>query len=109
MLSVLVPLVAASLGGDRIIAAIATTEVAGSLDFPAEVGILGGNIQELPHHVWGLTVERVDEGLAGHATDEGVDDIGVGDVGELVVLLEEMLDVLPEGLIRPLPIVVDIP
>ena len=31
--------------------------------------------------------ERVDERLAGHAIDEGIDDVGVGDVGELIALL----------------------
>jgi hypothetical protein len=34
----------------------------------------------------------VDERLIGHATDEGIDDVDIGDVGELVVLLGEMLD-----------------
>jgi hypothetical protein len=34
---------------------------------------------------------------------------GVGDAGELVALLEETLDVLPEGLIGPLPVVAEVP
>ena len=59
--------------------------------------------------MWGLTAKRVDERLAGRAIDEGIDDIGVGDVGELVALLGEMLDVLREGLVEPLPAVVEIP
>ena len=49
------------------------------------------------------------ERLACHATDEGVDDVGICDVGELIALLGEMLDVLPEGLARPLPAVVEVP
>ena len=53
--------------------------------------------------------KRMDKSLIGHAIDEGVDDVGVIDVGELVVLLREVLDVLPEGLIGPLPIVVEVP
>jgi hypothetical protein len=51
----------------------------------------------------------MDEGLAGRAADEGVDHVGVGDVGELIVLLGEVLDVLPEGLIGPLPAVAEVP
>ena len=51
----------------------------------------------------------MDECLIGHATYEGVDDVGVGDVGVLVALLGETLDVLLEGLIRPLSAVVEVP
>ena len=51
----------------------------------------------------------MDERLVGHAADEGVDHIGVGDVGELIALLGEALVVLPKGLIGPLPIVVEVP
>ena len=36
----------------------------------------------------------MDERLTGRATEEGVDDVGVCDVGELIVLLGEMLDIL---------------
>jgi hypothetical protein len=51
-LPVVVPLVLASLGRVRIITAVATTEVASSLGFPAEVGldrlltggVLGGDV-----------------------------------------------------------------
>ena len=55
--------------------------------------------------------ERVDERLASHATDEGIDHVGVGvgDVWELIALLGEALNVLPKGLIGPLPAVVEIP
>ena len=52
--------------------------------------------------------ERMDEDLAGHATDEGIDDIDVGDVGELIALLGEALNVLLEGLVGPLPAVAEI-
>jgi hypothetical protein len=51
----------------------------------------------------------VDERLAGHAVDEGVDHVGVDDVGELIVLLGEALNVLLEGLLRPLPIAMEVP
>ena len=53
--------------------------------------------------------ERVDERLTRRAIDEGVDHVGVGDVGELIALLEEALDVLPKGLIGPLPAVEEVP
>ena len=72
-------------------------------------GVLGGDVQELPCHVWGLVAEHMDERLAGHAVDEGIDDVDVGDVGELVVLLGETLDVLPKGLVGPLPVVLEVP
>jgi hypothetical protein len=51
----------------------------------------------------------VDERLTGHATDEGIDHVSVGDVGELVALLGEALDVLLEGLVGPLPTVAKVP
>jgi hypothetical protein len=51
----------------------------------------------------------VDERLAGHAVDKGVDDVNVDDVRELIMLLGETLDVLLEGLIGPLPAVTEIP
>ena len=51
----------------------------------------------------------MDERLIGHAADEGVDHVDIGDVVELVVLLGEALDVLPESLVGPLPIVVEVP
>jgi hypothetical protein len=40
----------------------------------------------------------VDERLVGHATNEGVDYVSVGDVGDLITLLGEALNVLLEGL-----------
>ena len=92
---------------------VAIAEVDGGLDFPAEVGldhllasgILGGNIQELLCCAWGLAIER----LVGRATDEDVDHISICDVGELVALLGEALDVLPEGLVGPSPVVAEVP
>jgi hypothetical protein len=51
----------------------------------------------------------LDECFAHRAADEGIDHVGVADVGELVALLGEGLDVLPEGLISPLPAVAEVP
>ena len=53
--------------------------------------------------------KHMDERLVGHATDQYIDDVSVGDVGELIALLEETLDVLPEGLVGPLPAVTEVP
>jgi hypothetical protein len=36
----------------------------------------------------------MDELFAGHASDEGVDDVGVGDAGELIALPGEAFNVL---------------
>jgi hypothetical protein len=91
--------------------------VAGGLNLVAKVGldglltggILGGDVQELPHRAWGLAADHVDERLVGRATDEGVDHIYVSDVGELIALLREALDELLEGLIGPLPAIVEVP
>ena len=51
----------------------------------------------------------MDKRLVGHAADEGVDDVGVIDVGELISLLGETLNVLLEGLVGPLSTVVEVP
>ena len=53
--------------------------------------------------------ERVDKNLVGHAIDKGIDHISIHDVGELIVLLGEALDVLLKGLVGPLPIGVEVP
>ena len=50
----------------------------------------------------------MDERLARHATGEGIDHISIGDVGELIVLLGETLNVHPKGLVDPLSIVVEV-
>ena len=51
----------------------------------------------------------MDECLVGHATNEGVDHVSIGDVWEFIALLGEALDVLLEGLVDPLLIVVKVP
>ena len=90
--------------------------MAGGLGFPAEVGldgllaggILGGDVQELLRCARCLTAKHVEERLVGHATDEGIDHVGVGDVWEHIALIGEELNVIPEGLVGPLPIVAEI-
>jgi hypothetical protein len=51
----------------------------------------------------------VDECITCLATDEGIDRVGVSDVWELIALLGEVLNVLLEGLVRPLLAVAEIP
>ena len=70
---------------------------------------MGGDVQELPCRVWGLMAERMDECFIGCAVDEGIDHVGIGDVRDLIALLREALDVLPKGLIGPLPAVEEVP
>jgi hypothetical protein len=41
----------------------------------------------------------VDEHLTGRATSEGIADVGVYNVGKLILVLREALDVLSEGLV----------
>ena len=48
------------------------------------------------------------EHLIGHAADEDVDHVEVGEVWELIALLGEALNVLLEGLVGALLIVVEI-
>ena len=50
----------------------------------------------------------MDKCLIGCATDESVDHVGISDVRELIALLGEMLNILLEGLVGPLPIVAEI-
>ena len=51
----------------------------------------------------------MDECLAGHGVDEGIDHISIDDVGELIVLLGEALDILMKGLVGPLLVVAEAP
>jgi hypothetical protein len=82
------------LGQGGVIAVVSTIEVASGLGLAAEVGlgnllvggILGGDVQEFPRHAWGVMAKRMDEHLIGCAIDEGVDHIGIDDVGKLIVL-----------------------
>jgi hypothetical protein len=114
---ILVPPITELLGQGRVIAVLTFTEVTSGLGFAAEVGLdcllttglLGGDVQELPRCARSLMAKYVDEHFASHAANEGIDDVGIGDAGELIALLGETLDVLPEGLVGPLPVVAEIP
>jgi hypothetical protein len=41
----------------------------------------------------------MDKHLTCHAIGEGIDHVGVDDIGELIALLGEVLNVLPKGLV----------
>jgi hypothetical protein len=51
----------------------------------------------------------VNQGLVGSPRQERADDVGISDVGQLITLLGETADVVIEGLIRLLPIVLEVP
>jgi hypothetical protein len=116
-LLILVPPIVVLLGQGGVIAALTFIEVTNGLGFVTEVGLdclltgvlLGGDVQELLHCARDLMAKCMDECLASRAADEGVDDVSIGDAGELIALLRETLDVLPEGLVGPLPAVAKIP
>jgi hypothetical protein len=100
-----------------VIVTVSTTKVASGLGLAAKVGlddiftrgILAGDVQELPRHARGLVAKRVDECLTGCAAGEGIDHVSIGEVGELITLLREALNVLPKGLIGPLPVIAQVP
>jgi len=70
---------------------------------------VGGNVEQLAGARGGLATELVYQLLTGGAGDEGPDDVGVCDVGELGALLGESLDEILEGLIRLLPTTPKVP
>lgn len=85
--------------------------VGDSFAFAAEVGqdglftcgILGGDVRQLPCLSWGRAPERMDKRISSGVAGKRIDDVRVHDVGKLVMLLGEALDVLVEGLARLLP------
>ena len=52
------------------------------------------DVEELLGGLRALTSQLVDQGLAGRPKQEGSDDVGIGDIGQLVALPREALDVL---------------
>jgi hypothetical protein len=50
----------------------------------------------------------VNQGLVGSPGQERIDDVGISDVGQLIALVGETLDGVMEGLVRFLPIVLEI-
>ena len=72
-------------------------------------GKIGGNVLQLTSARGGLAPELVYQLLAGCATNEGSNDVGVRDVGELDALLGESPDEVSERLVRLLPVALEIP
>jgi hypothetical protein len=71
-------------------------------------GVAGGDVVELLGGSWTFLPQFVNQGLVGGPGQESADNVGVGDVGQLVALLGEASDVVTEGLIRLLPIVLEV-
>ena len=72
-------------------------------------GEVGGSVEQLTGARGGLAAELVYQLFAGGAGDEGPDDVGVCDVGELGTLFGESPDEVLEGLIRLLPTAPEVP
>jgi hypothetical protein len=51
----------------------------------------------------------MNQGLVGSPRQERADDVGINDVGQLIALLGETANVVTEGLIWLLPIVLEVP
>jgi hypothetical protein len=63
-------------------------------------GELGGDVHQLARPGGCLATQLAHQVTAGGAGEERVDDVRVGDVGQLGALLRELLDVVPERLSR---------
>ena len=66
-------------------------------------GEVGGDVEQLAGTRGGLASKLVHQLLTGGASDEGFDDVGVRDVGELGALLGKTPNEVSERLIRLLP------
>jgi hypothetical protein len=71
-------------------------------------GELGGDVHQLARPGGGLATQLAHQVAAGGAGKERADDIRVGDVGQLGVLLRESPDVVPERLSRMLAVASEI-
>jgi hypothetical protein len=72
-------------------------------------GEVGDNIHQTVGSDGSVAAQFSDQLFAGGTREEGHDDVGVGDVGELGVLLGETPDVIPEGFARLLFAASEIP
>jgi hypothetical protein len=72
-------------------------------------GELGGDVHQLARPGGSLTTQLAHQVAASGAGEERVDDIRVGDVGQLGALLRKSSDVVPEGFSRLLAIASEIP
>jgi hypothetical protein len=60
-------------------------------------GVPGGDVEQLLHGLWLVMAELMHLGSIVHAGPECRDEVGVTNLGELVPLSEETLDVIPQG------------
>jgi hypothetical protein len=72
-------------------------------------GELGGNVHQLARPGGSLATQLAHQVAASGAGEKRADDIRVGDVGQLVALLQESPDVVPEGFSRLLGVASEIP
>jgi hypothetical protein len=72
-------------------------------------GELGGNVHQLARPGGSLATQLAHQVAASGAGEERADDIRVGDVGQLGVLLQKSPDVVPQGLSRLLAAASEIP
>jgi hypothetical protein len=70
--------------------------------------VAGGNVEELLGSSWALAPQLVDQGLIGGPRQEGLNHIGVSNVGQLIALLGEASNVLVKSFIQLLPIVLEV-
>jgi hypothetical protein len=75
--------------------------------------LIGGEVGDDVHQTvgsdGGVAAQLSDQLFAGGAREEGHDNVGVGDVGELGALLGETLDVIPKGFTRLLLAASEVP
>ena len=105
----LVGTVGGTLAGVIILLCLALGTVKHSSDRLLAGGMAGGNVEELLGGPQTLVAKLVDQGLVGGPRQEGSDDVGVGNVGQLVALPREVLDVLVESFSRLLSVVFEVP
>ena len=68
----------------------------------------GGDVEEFLGGSWALESQFVNQGLAGGPGQESSYDVDVGDVGQLIALLGEALDVPTKSFPRLLSVVFEI-
>jgi hypothetical protein len=75
--------------------------------------LIGGEVGDDVHQTVGsdegVAAQLSDQLFAGGAREEGHDNVGVGDVGELGALLGETPDVIPKGFTRLLLAASEVP
>ena len=72
---------------------LALRAVENHLDRLLTRGMVGGNVNELLGGSWALTSQLMNQGLVGGQGQESFYDVNIGDVGQLVSLPGEALDV----------------